>query len=144
MDDRYLDHSYELAGRAIDPVVGTVTLDGEQGSLSRKQLEVLALLTSAEGRAVPREDFIEHIWDGDQLVGKRGLTDTIYALRRALRDTDSKDPLIRTIPRRGYQLNAGARLTAEGERPSFARGRQIRHVYGVTGLESRAPIGKHV
>ncbi|MEM9597567.1 MAG: hypothetical protein AAGD06_25085, partial [Acidobacteriota bacterium] len=61
MNDLYLDRSYELAGRRIDPVVGTVTFRGERSSLSRKQLEVLALLAGAEGRAVSRDDFIGQV-----------------------------------------------------------------------------------
>lgn len=120
MDERYLDHPYELAGRRIDPVVGRVCQGGEPSRLSRKQLEVLAMLAAAEGEMVPRQAFIEYVWDGNGLVGERGLTDTIYALRRSLDDLDDPNPLIRTIPRRGYQLVGEVRWVENGVSPSFS------------------------
>ncbi|MEM9598335.1 MAG: tetratricopeptide repeat protein, partial [Acidobacteriota bacterium] len=111
--------------RRIDPVVGTVTFRGERSSLSRKQLEVLALLAGAEGRAVSRDDFIGQVWDGDHGVGDRGLTNIVYELRRDLRDTNSDEPLIRTLPRRGYQLNAEAHTVPGDGSPSFVGGWQV-------------------
>ncbi|MEO1367365.1 MAG: protein kinase, partial [Acidobacteriota bacterium] len=124
IDDRFLDHSYELAGRRIDPVLGVVRHAGERTALSRKQLEVLALLASAEGQ-VSREEFIELVWDGDKLVGARGLTNTVYELRRALGDRDRQNPLIRTLPRRGYQLHARPQLRLDGRDETFVEGLRV-------------------
>ncbi len=62
------------------------------------------MLASAEGATVSRQTFVKAVWDGNDLVGDRGVSDTIFSLRRALCDDDPKLPLIRTIPRRGYQL----------------------------------------
>lgn len=125
MDDRFLDHRYEIAGRVIDPILGTVARNGGESSVSRKQLEVLALLAGEQGRQVPRDDFIDQVWDGNRLTGERGLTDTIYALRRSLEDKSPKDPLIRTIPRRGYKLNATAHLLRDDEARTFSEGWEI-------------------
>ena len=104
IDDRYLDHPYELAGRSIDPLAGTLSWQAQTTHLRRKELEVLAVLASAEGATVSRQTFVKAVWDGNDLVGDRGVSDTIFSLRRALCDDDPKLPLIRTIPRRGYQL----------------------------------------
>ncbi len=102
--ERFLDQPYTLAGRLIDPVSGMLSWQGKREHLRRKELEVLALLASADGKQVSRDNFISVVWQGNDLVGDRGLTNTIVFLRRSLRDEDTDQPLIRTIPRRGYQL----------------------------------------
>lgn len=106
LEERYLDQPYQLAGRRIDPVAGVLSWQGKREHLRRKELEVLALLASAAGKQVSRENFIAVIWQGNDMVGDRGLSSTIGFLRRSLHDEDPDQPLIRTIPRRGYQLAA--------------------------------------
>ncbi len=105
LQDRFLDQPYSLAGRSIDPISGTLSWQGKREPLRRKELEVLGLLASAEGKAVSRDNFIAVVWQGNDLVGDRGLTNTLFFLRRSLAE-ESLQPLIRTIPRRGYQLVA--------------------------------------
>jgi DNA-binding SARP family transcriptional activator len=78
---------------------------GKCEHLRRKELEVLALLASAEGKQVSRDNFIAVVWQGNDLVGDRGLSNTIVFVRKSLRDDDAAHPVIRTIPRRGYQLS---------------------------------------
>ena len=85
--------------------------------LQRKELEVLALLSSYGCAAVSRQAFIAAVWDGNSLTGDRGINDKIFVLRRALSDVDSENPLIRTIPRRGYQLTVLAQLQKIDESP---------------------------
>lgn len=101
---RFLDHSYELAGRVIDPVAGWVAWQGQSAHARRKPLEALALLASSGTNIVGRSAFIDCLWDGNHLVGDHALRDTISALRQLLRDVDRQHPVLRTIPRRGYQL----------------------------------------
>jgi DNA-binding winged helix-turn-helix (wHTH) protein len=110
--DQFLDHPYALAGRLIDPVSGTLSWQGQSTHLRRKELEVLAIMASATGTVVARQAFIAAVWNGNDFVGDHGVRDTIFSLRRALRDDDPKQPLIRTIPRRGTQLCAIAAPSA--------------------------------
>jgi serine/threonine protein kinase/DNA-binding winged helix-turn-helix (wHTH) protein len=119
---RYLDHPYLIAGRRIDPLTGTLSYHGEQKHLRRKELEALALLARAGDSVVPRSVFIEQIWQGNVLVGEAALTDAISSLRRALSDTDRANPLILTIPRRGYQLRASVRLIPRDGGLAFVAG----------------------
>ncbi len=113
IDDRFLDQPYTLAGRLIDPVSGMLSWKGKREHLRRKELEVLALLASAEGKQVTRENFIAVVWQGNDLVGDRGLSNTIVFVRKSLRDDDGAHPVIRTIPRRGYQLAVPVQLPPE-------------------------------
>ena len=123
--DCYLDHPYALAGRVIDPVSGNVSWQGKLVHLQRKDLEVLALLTSVNGAVVSRASFIAVVWDGNDLVGDRGVSDKMFSLRRALADHDESQPIIRTIPRRGYQLSVAAVQPITLEQPAFAPGKAI-------------------
>jgi len=116
MPIRYLEQPYLLAGRRIDPITGTLSYREAQKRLRRKELEVLAMLAAADSGGVPRSAFIQQLWHGNPLVGEQGLNDTISTLRRSLQDTDRENPLILTLPRRGYQLRASVRLISrEGD-----------------------------
>lgn len=125
LDDTFLSSPFELAGRVIDPLAGTLEFKAKKRPLRRKQLEVLAILAGADGKLVPRGRFIELAWENNALVGDSGLTDTISDLRHSLADTDRDRPLIRTIPRRGYQLSAPARLLDKQSHVSFNEGQRI-------------------
>jgi DNA-binding winged helix-turn-helix (wHTH) protein len=114
IDERFLDHPYALAGRVVDPLPGTMMWNGEMTHIRRKELEVLALLASANGAPVTRQAFINAIWDGNDLVGERGVNNTIFSLRRVLQDNDAQHPLIRTLPRRGYQLAVAVQQPVAG------------------------------
>ena len=94
IEDRYLDQRYELSGRLIDPIGGSVTYADERILLKRKHLEVLACLVSAKDAMVTRRALIDRVWNGNALVGETGLTNAIYYLRRSLQDTDADTPLI--------------------------------------------------
>lgn len=124
-DDRYLDQPYTLAGRLIDPIAGTATYREQRMPLKRKHLEVLACLASAGTAMVSRETFIDLVWRGNALTGENGLSHAMHAVRRALQDTDSDKPLIRTIPRRGYQLTVAACEVEETIAPAFSPGMPI-------------------
>jgi eukaryotic-like serine/threonine-protein kinase len=125
IQDTFLNHAYSLAERTIDPIAGTVSWQGKLVHLQRKELEVLALLASSDGLLVTRANFIAVVWDGNDLVGGRGVSDKIFSLRRALADHDEQQPIIRTIPRRGYQLTATAVQPVPNPAPAFANGQMV-------------------
>jgi len=125
LHDQYLNQAYELAGRVVDPVTGLLEFKAKKRAIRRKQLEVLAILASAEGKLVTRNTFIELVWENNVLIGDAGLNDTVSDLRQSLADNDRDNPLIRTIPRRGYQLSAPVCLLDRPGKPAFATGSAI-------------------
>jgi serine/threonine protein kinase/tetratricopeptide (TPR) repeat protein len=129
IDDRFLDHPFEVGGRLIDPMAGTVRWQDRTTHLRRKELEVLALMAGAEGAVVSRQAFVAAVWNGNDFVGDRGVSDTISSLRRNLQDDDPNHPLIRTIPRRGYQLAAPVQPTV-AHLPTLAPGGEVLHSSG--------------
>jgi serine/threonine protein kinase/DNA-binding winged helix-turn-helix (wHTH) protein len=106
LDESYLDHTYQFAGRKINPISGNITFNGRTNKIRRKELETLALLLTGKGKIITRQLFIEYFWNDNFLSGDSSLTRTMAHLRATLQDTDKNKPLIRTIRGRGYQLNA--------------------------------------
>jgi serine/threonine protein kinase len=125
IEDRCMDECYELSGRLIDPILGSVTYAGQRNPLRRKHLEVLAQMVGANGAMVSRKAVIDRVWNGNALIGETGLTEAVHALRRALQDADPAKPLIRTVPRRGYMLTAQARLTDRKANAAFSEGSPV-------------------
>ncbi len=129
IEDRFLDHPFAIGGRLVNPLAGTVHWQGRTTHLRRKELEVLAMLAGADGVIVTRQAFVAVVWSGNDLVGDRGVSDTMSSLRRNLQDDDPNHPLIRTIPRRGYQLAAPVQPVVE-QRPMLVPGGEVLHSSG--------------
>lgn len=125
INERYLDRPYVLAGRVIDPLSGTLQWLGKDQHLRRKELEVLALLATEVGNVVSRQAFIAVVWDGNNLVGDHSITSAMSSIRLALQDSDPTNPLIRTIPRKGYQLTQSAQDCPTPALPAYALGKIV-------------------
>lgn len=128
LNTHYLDYRYELQGRLIDPIMGTIEYRGQSKKIRRKVLEVLALLLSAKGQIVPRSLFIELFW-GDSAYSESSLSKTIADLRRAIED-DKQSPIIRTIPRKGYQLNQKVLEPKPEESLTWVKGQSLENKNG--------------
>lgn len=113
---QFLDQRYSVQGRLVDPLLGTVAVAGEVRHIRRQSLEVLAHLAEAGGAVVSRIDLIKAIWNDNYLVGDAGLNIVIHELRKLLADGSAADasPIVRTIPRKGYQLCGGIQLLGHG------------------------------
>jgi predicted ATPase/DNA-binding winged helix-turn-helix (wHTH) protein len=84
----------------IDLVMRRLRLDGEYVRLGSRAFDILAVIVSAHGRLVTRDELMKAVWPG--IIVEEGNIDVhLSALRKALgADRD----LIVTVPGRGYQL----------------------------------------
>ncbi|MDF2179017.1 winged helix-turn-helix domain-containing protein [Aliiglaciecola sp. CAU 1673] len=73
-------------------------------NLRQKVMQVLLHLAKHHDRLVTREELIEAIWDGNEAVGERALTNAIWQLRASLGKPPEKQECIQTVPKSGYQL----------------------------------------
>lgn len=81
------------------------TLRGPQGvvALTPKEEGVLRALVAAEGRRLSKEEIIDAVWGGaDVLAGS--LTRAVHTLRRRLGERPGRPVYIGTAYGRGYQL----------------------------------------
>ena len=87
--DIWLDSGKRVASRA-----------GRRLDLSPKELAVLELLLSADGRVVSAETLLERAWDEATDPFTNTVKVTVSRLRRKLGDP----PVIETVPQAGYRL----------------------------------------
>jgi TolB-like protein/DNA-binding winged helix-turn-helix (wHTH) protein len=107
-----LAETVTLFGRQFD--LGSRSLkeaDGTPIPLRAQSAEVLALLVTADGSTVLKDDIIGHVWP-DTFVTEDSLVKCIADIRRALGDTDRTR--VQTLPKIGYRLyvpNEGLKAT---------------------------------
>jgi two-component system alkaline phosphatase synthesis response regulator PhoP len=77
----------------------SVTVDGEEYTLPKKEFELITLLTSKPGKVFSREDILHKIWGEDVVVGDRTIDVHIRKLRQKLGDEK-----IRTLKGIGYKF----------------------------------------
>jgi DNA-binding winged helix-turn-helix (wHTH) protein len=87
----------------LDLTRGSLLAGGQEIDLRPKTFQVLTHLALNAGRLVPKHELIEAVWP-DVTVTDESLVQCIRDLRQKLGDTDHR--LIKTLPRRGYLLDA--------------------------------------
>ncbi|WBB56334.1 alpha/beta fold hydrolase [Verrucosispora sp. WMMD573] len=68
-----------------------------------RALDLLCHLVKHRDRMVPKNELFDEVW-GDRFVSEAALTTALRTARRAVGDTGSKQQMIRTVHRRGYQF----------------------------------------
>ena len=112
----------------LDEGLGSLTApDGSTSVLRPKTFELLRFLLAQAGRVVPREEILDAIWPGI-FVTDDSITQCVVEIRKAMGQGGAG--LLKTIPRRGYLLQAeviedapaGAALPSArpDDRPSIA------------------------
>ncbi len=91
--------SVQIHGIAIDPAKWRVLVEGVPITLTSYQFRLLHFLASNAGRALSRQQIIEHIHGFDHPVSERSVNVQVLALRRRLGDLGN---LIQTERGVGY------------------------------------------
>ena len=84
----------------LDPARRTVTRDGEEIDLARKEFGVLHALMAANGDAVSTEDLLASVWDANIDPFSNIVRMTVMKLRRKL----GEPGVIDTVPGVGYRM----------------------------------------
>ena len=107
-----MSSSFRLGSWVVHPELNsmTSTIEGESLSVEEVRIEprvmqVLVHLAQHPGEVVPREQFIEEIWNG-VFVSDEVLTNAVKELRKALKDDPKSPRFIQTVPKKGYRLIA--------------------------------------
>lgn len=114
------DKSYRFGRFTFDLAHGVLIGAGEPLLLRPKAHLLLAHLAANLGRVVPKSELMDAVWR-DVHVSEDSLTQCVRELRKALGDTDAL--LLRTVPGRGYLLDAGDAACPGGQaatQPSVA------------------------
>lgn len=102
MNKRYCSVNNWLIDAASGSILHLTT--GERKRLGEYQLKLLDILAQDPGKIFTREELTSLVWD--RVIGNNSLPNAIHALRTALEDDGKKQHIIKTIPRKGYLLEA--------------------------------------
>ena len=92
---------FQIAGRVIDPIAGTVCHRGSVNKIPPRAVRVLIMLAEQPNERVLRNTLVSEIWGDNYLVGQKAISQAIWQLRKAL---SADEDLIQTVPREGYSL----------------------------------------
>jgi DNA-binding winged helix-turn-helix (wHTH) protein/TolB-like protein len=87
----------------LDPADRLLSRDGQPVALTPKALETLVVLVERHGKLVTKEELFQRVWP-DAFVEENNLAQHISTLRRVLGEGLPDNPLIETVPRRGYRF----------------------------------------
>jgi len=117
---------YEFGEFRLDVGKHRLMRDGEIVSLTPKAVETLRVLVERAGVLVERDELMDFVWP-DSTVEPGNLDVTISKLRNILREKESGQKFIETVPRLGYKFVADVRQVVEDvpallvERQTFGR-----------------------
>ena len=95
-----------LNGRMVDLQCGSVTDGaGYPATLRAQSAEVLKVLAAKRGEFVAKDELMQAVW-GNIAVSDDSLVQCVIEIRKAL--GDDKHQIVRTLPKRGYVLEAKA------------------------------------
>ena len=128
------DRVYEFGEWRLDPAEHLLLRNGSAVPLGPKLFDTLLVLVENAGRLVTKEEFMRRVW-ADSFVEDLALTQNISQLRKVL--GDGEEPVIETVPKRGYRLvtpvtvrerTQSARPAALGEQPKGTGRLPIRRI----------------
>ncbi len=102
---REIYDEFRLGSARVSMRLGQIQLENQVTEISPKTLQVLqCLLDAGQNRVVSQAKFVETVWNDNYGVGGHGLRDAIWELRKALGDKPKAPRVIKTHPRKGYEL----------------------------------------
>ncbi|MCB1044068.1 MAG: PD40 domain-containing protein [Acidobacteria bacterium] len=106
--------------------IGDYCVDFDRRSIAHGTLEerlpvrpmaLLFILVQEAGNPVDRSTLIDRVWEGNIYTGPKAVTDAVWRLRKAFRDTSDLPTYIETIAKKGYRLLPDVTQLDVGEAP---------------------------
>lgn len=112
-------HVFAVGTVAVDPQALELRSDQGVSTVELKVMDLLRVLAERPGEVWSRDILMDRIW-GQSAIGDENLTRIVYLLRKALSHPHGLGDVIKTVPKRGYQLRLPAidTLTAPAPTPS--------------------------
>ena len=98
-----LQERYRFGPFKLDPNERAFLRGDESIPLPGKAFDLLKLLARNPGRTIPKAELMTALWP-ETAVEEANLTQTVFLLRKALRDDPEHPIYIQTVPRLGYKF----------------------------------------
>ncbi len=86
----FVDNVYTKCGMEINNGTGTLTFEGKELKLSRREFELFRLLFVNSGQIILRETILDKVWADNPEISPASLDAYIYILRRKIRKFSSR------------------------------------------------------
>ena len=96
---------YRFSDCVLDAGAYTLTRAGTPVPVEPQVFDLLCLLAENAGQLVTKDALVARVWDG-RIVSEATISGRINAARTAVGDTGKAQAVIRTVPRRGFELVA--------------------------------------
>jgi DNA-binding winged helix-turn-helix (wHTH) protein/tetratricopeptide (TPR) repeat protein len=96
---------YRFGSFEVHPASRAVTDGGEAVAITSRAFDVLLYMVRNPRRLLTKEEIMKAVW-ADAAVEEGNLTQSVFLLRKALNGIGRLEPLIVTVPGRGYQFSA--------------------------------------
>ena len=96
---------YSFSGNMLDLKRHVLTRDGRNIPVEPQVFDLLHVLAENAGALVTKDQLIEAVWDG-RIVSEATISARINAARAAVGDNGRDQRIIRTVPRRGFEMVA--------------------------------------
>ena len=103
LNESRLNRGFRLGTWTVRPDRGVLESDDGPVHLEPKQMDLLVFLAHRAPEVASKEEIFAAVWPGSY-VAEVGLKRNVSQLRRALGDDARHPRIIKTIPKRGYQL----------------------------------------
>jgi two-component system response regulator RegX3 len=100
------DGPQTVDGLEVDPGTRTVTLEGRELDLTRKEFDLLARLMRDAPRVVTREDLMASVWDVNWFGSTKTLDVHVGTLRRKLGEDPASPRRLHTVRGVGFRVAA--------------------------------------
>src|SRR5918998_1541027 len=98
------EEAIEIGAIRLDPARRTVTRDGREVDLARKEYELLQYLMENAGRVVTRDRLLEEVWDMNWFGSTKTLDVHVSAVRKKLGDDPSDPKYLHTVRGVGFRF----------------------------------------
>src|SRR5262249_5115847 len=105
-------HFYEFGPFRLDVRERLLLRDGQVVSITPKAFDLLVVLVENSGHLLEKQELMRRLWS-DSFVEEANLSYNVFALRKALGESNGDDRYIDTIPRRGYRFVGQVREVVE-------------------------------
>lgn len=94
---------YQFADCILDVERHELSLSGQPVALEPQVFDLIHLLVRNAGNLVSQDEILNEIWGG-RVISDSALSSRVNAARKAVGDSGREQRIIKTIPRRGFQL----------------------------------------
>ena len=107
---------YLFSDCVLDAGAYTLTRAGQPVAVEPQVFDLLHLLAGNAGRLVTKDELVAEVWEG-RIVSDATISTRINAARVAVGDSGKAQAVIRTVPRRGFELVADTRVEDADTKP---------------------------